>query len=120
KSCERVIKRGITLLKDHLATKKGNVAPWPSVSIEVRKNIAQQLNEYHNEKIVKQRRKEELEGRIRLRDHGDYGDSDADDEDFTIARRESIRSKIEWEERQRQRARTGQDSVYETEGGSSS
>ncbi|MBA0648664.1 hypothetical protein Goklo_016355 [Gossypium klotzschianum] len=90
------------------------------VSIEVRKNIAQQLNEYHNEKIVKQRRKEELEGRIRLRDHGDYGDSDADDEDFTIARRESIRSKIEWEERQRQRARTGQDSVYETEGGSSS
>ncbi|MBA0785599.1 hypothetical protein Gotri_027684 [Gossypium trilobum] len=120
KFCERVIKGGITWLKDHLATKKGNVAPCPSVSTKVRKNIAQQLNEYHNEKIVKQRRKEELEGRIRLGDHGDYGDSDADDEEFTIARHESIRSKIEWEERQRQIARTGQDSIYETEGGSSS
>ncbi|MFQ6630908.1 hypothetical protein Gotur_009733, partial [Gossypium turneri] len=94
KFCERVIKGGITRLKDHLAIKKGNVAPCPSASTEVRKNIAQQLNEYHNEKIVKQRRKEELEGRIRLGDHGDYGDSDADDEEFTIARRESIRSKI--------------------------
>ncbi|MBA0701662.1 hypothetical protein Goari_026861, partial [Gossypium aridum] len=89
------IKGGITRLKDHLATKKGNVAPCPSVSTEFRKNIAQQLNEYHNEKIVKQRRKEELEGRIRLGDHGDYGDSDANDEEFTIARRESLRSKIE-------------------------
>ncbi|MFQ6630907.1 hypothetical protein Gotur_009733, partial [Gossypium turneri] len=53
KFCERVIKGGITRLKDHL------------------------------------RRKEELEGRIRLGDHGDYGDSDADDEEFTIARRGS-------------------------------
>ncbi|MBA0754955.1 hypothetical protein Gogos_020952 [Gossypium gossypioides] len=39
---------------------------------------------------------------------------------LTIARSESIRSKIAWEERQRRRARTGQDSVYETRGGSSS
>ncbi|KAG8473432.1 hypothetical protein CXB51_035628 [Gossypium anomalum] len=66
------------------------------------------------------RRKEELEERIRLGDHGDYGDSDANDEELTIARLESIRSKIEWEERQCRRARTGQDSVYETRGGSSS
>ncbi|MFQ6665485.1 hypothetical protein Gotur_032208 [Gossypium turneri] len=91
KFCERVIKGGITRLKEHLATKK-NVARYPNVSAKVRKNIAQQLNEYHNEKIVKQRRKEELEERIRLGDHGDYGDSDADDEELTIARHESIRS----------------------------
>ncbi|MBA0722652.1 hypothetical protein Golax_003309, partial [Gossypium laxum] len=51
KFCERVIKGGKTWLKEHLAAKKGNVAPCPNVSTEVRKNIAQQLNEYHNEKI---------------------------------------------------------------------
>ncbi|MFQ6665130.1 hypothetical protein Gotur_031984 [Gossypium turneri] len=53
KFCERVINGGITRLKEHLAAKKGNVAPSPNVSTEVRKNIAQQLNEYHNEKIMK-------------------------------------------------------------------
>ncbi|KAK5793094.1 hypothetical protein PVK06_034230 [Gossypium arboreum] len=82
---------------------------------EVRKNIAQQLNEYHNEKFVKKRRKEELDERIRLGDHEDYCDNDADDV-LTITRRESIRSKIEWEERQCRRARTGQDSAYEIRG----
>ncbi|MFQ6645060.1 hypothetical protein Gotur_018918, partial [Gossypium turneri] len=61
---------------------------------KLEKNIAQQLNKYHNEKIVKQRRKEELEERIRLGDHRDYGDSDADDKELTITRCESIRSKI--------------------------
>ncbi|KAK8500762.1 hypothetical protein V6N12_031422 [Hibiscus sabdariffa] len=71
------------------------------------------------EKLLK-RRKEELEERIKLGDHGDYGDSDDEEDELTIARRESIRSIHEWEERQHQRARTGQDSVYEPGGGSSS
>ncbi|MBA0870804.1 hypothetical protein Goshw_017425, partial [Gossypium schwendimanii] len=86
KFCERFIKGGITRLKEHLAAKiKKNVAPFPNVLAEVRKNIAQQLNKCHNEKIV-QRRKEELEERIRLGDHRDYGDSDANDKELTITR----------------------------------
>ncbi|KAL4297754.1 hypothetical protein GQ457_12G017290 [Hibiscus cannabinus] len=89
-------------------------------AVEVRKNIVEQLKEYQKEKVVRQRRKEELEERIKLEDHGDYGDSNEEEDELTIARRESIRSRHEWEERQRQKARTGQDSVYEPGGGSSS
>ncbi|KAK9008369.1 hypothetical protein V6N11_075267 [Hibiscus sabdariffa] len=118
--CERIITGGITRLKEHLAGKTGNVKACECVSAEVRKNIAEQLKEYQKEKAVKQRKKEELEERIKLGDHGDYGDSDDEEDDLTIARRESIRSRHEWEERQHQRARTGQDSVYEPGGGSSS
>ncbi|KAK9032046.1 hypothetical protein V6N11_056330 [Hibiscus sabdariffa] len=120
KFCERIITGGITRLKEHLAGKTGNVKACECVSAEVRKNIAEQLKEYQKEKAVKQRRKEELEERIKLGDHGDYGDNDEEEDDLTIARRESIRSRHEWEERQHQRARTGQDSVYEPGGGSSS
>ncbi|KAK8565232.1 hypothetical protein V6N12_058802 [Hibiscus sabdariffa] len=86
----------------------------------VRKNITEQLKEYHKEKAMRQRRNEELEERIRLGDHGDYGDSDDEEDELTIARRESIRSRNQREERQRQRARTCQDSVYEPRGGSNS
>ncbi|KAE8712652.1 hypothetical protein F3Y22_tig00110239pilonHSYRG00274 [Hibiscus syriacus] len=32
--CDKVIKGGITRLKEHLPAKKGNVAPWPNVSAE--------------------------------------------------------------------------------------
>ncbi|KAK9003425.1 hypothetical protein V6N11_060989 [Hibiscus sabdariffa] len=120
KFCERIITGGITRLKEHLAGKTGNVKACESVSAEVRKNIAEQLKEFQKEKAVRQRRKEELEERIRIEDHGDYGDSDEEEDELTIARRESIRSRHEWEERQRQRARTGQDSVYEPGGGSNS
>ncbi|KAK8545208.1 hypothetical protein V6N12_026048 [Hibiscus sabdariffa] len=120
KFCERIITGGITRLKEHLAGKTGNVKACECVSSEVRKNIAEQLKEYQKEKSVRQRRKEELEERIKLGDHGDYGDSDDEEDELTIARRESIRSRHEWEERQHQRARTGQDSVYEPGGGSSS
>ncbi|KAE8655259.1 hypothetical protein F3Y22_tig00117034pilonHSYRG01653 [Hibiscus syriacus] len=62
--------------------------------------------------------KEELEEIIRLGDHGNYDNSDSEDEELTIARQESIRSKMEWEERQRRRARTGEDSVNELGGDS--
>ncbi|KAK9041568.1 hypothetical protein V6N11_016663 [Hibiscus sabdariffa] len=120
KFCERIITGGITRLKEHLAGKTGNVKACECVSSEVIKNIAEQLKEYQKEKSVRQRRKEELEERIKLGDHGDYGDSDDEEDELTIARRESIRSRHEWEERQHQRARTGQDSVYEPGGGSSS
>ncbi|MBA0776154.1 hypothetical protein Gotri_011195, partial [Gossypium trilobum] len=107
--CGRMIKGGITQLKEHLAAKKENVARCPHVSVEVRKAIAQQLLEYRIEKAAKQRRKEELEERIRLGDRGDYGNSggDDDDDELTITRRESMRSQVEWEERQCRRARTG-------------
>ncbi|KAK8499857.1 hypothetical protein V6N12_072560 [Hibiscus sabdariffa] len=107
-------------LKEHLAGKTRNVKACESVSAEVRKNIAEQLKELQKEKAVRQRRKEELEERIRIGNHGDYGDSDEEEDELTIARRESIRSRHEWEERQRQRARTGQDSVYEPGRGSNS
>ncbi|KAL4291063.1 hypothetical protein GQ457_14G019180 [Hibiscus cannabinus] len=120
KFCERIITGGITRLKEHLAGKTRNVKACECVSAEVRKNIAEQLKGYKKEKAVRERRKEELDERIKLGDHGDYGDSDDEEEDLTIARRESIRSRHEWEERQHQRARTGQDSVYEHGGGSSS
>ncbi|MBA0705993.1 hypothetical protein Golax_018136 [Gossypium laxum] len=75
---------------------EGNVAPCPHVSEEVRKTITQQLQEYHSEKVAKKRRKEELEERIRLGNHGDYSDSgDNDDDKLTISRRESMRSQVE-------------------------
>ncbi|PPR86591.1 hypothetical protein GOBAR_AA34095 [Gossypium barbadense] len=86
----------------------------PHVSTEVRKTIAQQLQEYHSEKAAKQRRKEELEERIKLGDRGDYGDSGYDDE-LTIARRESMMSQVEWEERERRRARIDQDQFLKLE-----
>ncbi|KAE8684165.1 putative Pre-rRNA-processing protein TSR2 [Hibiscus syriacus] len=62
--------------------------------------------------IFLQNRKEELEEKIKLEDHGNYGNSDSDDEELTIVRQESVKFKIEREERQCRRARTGQDSVY--------
>ncbi|KAK8584443.1 hypothetical protein V6N12_068687 [Hibiscus sabdariffa] len=120
KFCERIITGGITRLKEHLAGKIGNVKAGESVFAEVRRNIAERLKEFQKEKAVRQRRKEELEERIRIGDHGDYGDSDEEEDELTIARHESIRSRLEWEEKQRQRARTGQDSVYEPGGGSNS
>ncbi|MBA0751747.1 hypothetical protein Gogos_000651, partial [Gossypium gossypioides] len=84
---------------------------------KVRKTIAQQLQEYHSEKAAKQRRKEELEERIRLGDRVDYGDSgDDDDKELTITRCESMRSQVEREERQRRRVRISQDSVFEIGG----
>ncbi|KAK5771212.1 hypothetical protein PVK06_047397 [Gossypium arboreum] len=94
----------------------------PSEDYEVRKTIAQQLQEYHSEKATKQRRKKELEEKIRLGDRVDYGDSGDDDDhdELTITRCESMRSQVEWEERQRRRVRIGQDSVFEMEGGSNS
>ncbi|MBA0730775.1 hypothetical protein Golax_020389 [Gossypium laxum] len=42
----------------------------------------------------------------------DYGDS-GDNDELTIARHESMKSQVEWEERQCRRARTNQDSVFE-------
>ncbi|KAK8568926.1 hypothetical protein V6N12_007460 [Hibiscus sabdariffa] len=118
KFCEIIIMGGITQLKEHLAAKKGNVKACENVSTEVRKNIAEQLKEYHKEKVARQRRKEGLEERITLGDHGDYDDSDDEEDELTIARREIIRSRNEWEERQHQRVRTSQDLVYEPRGGS--
>ncbi|MBA0730776.1 hypothetical protein Golax_020389, partial [Gossypium laxum] len=59
----------------------------------------------------------EKEERIRLGNHGDYGDS-GDNDELTIARHESMKSQVEWEERQCRRARTNQDSVFEIRGGS--
>ncbi|KAK5785470.1 hypothetical protein PVK06_040060 [Gossypium arboreum] len=93
--CGRIIKRGITQLKEYLAVKKGNVTPYPHGSVKVRKSIGQQLQEYHREKAVRQRRKEELEERISLGNHGNYGDSGDDDEELTITRRKSVRSQVE-------------------------
>ncbi|PPD83721.1 hypothetical protein GOBAR_DD19348 [Gossypium barbadense] len=90
---------------------------WGEPVEEVRKTIAQQLQEYHSEKAAKQRRKEELEEIIRLGDRVDYGDSgDDDDKELTITRRESMRYQVEMEERQRRRVRISQDSVFEIGG----
>ncbi|KAK8494165.1 hypothetical protein V6N11_005039 [Hibiscus sabdariffa] len=61
---------------------------------KLEKNIAEQLKEYHKDKAVRQRRKEELEERIRLGDHGDYSDNDTEVDELTIAKHESIRSKM--------------------------
>ncbi|MBA0812830.1 hypothetical protein Gohar_026764, partial [Gossypium harknessii] len=51
KFCDNIIKGGITKLKKHLGAKKENVAPCPRVSIQARKNIAQQHQELHSEKV---------------------------------------------------------------------
>ncbi|KAH1031436.1 hypothetical protein J1N35_043610 [Gossypium stocksii] len=58
----------------------------PSDDYEFIKTIAQQLQEYHSEKAMKQRRKEELEERIRLEDCVDYDDDDDDADELTITR----------------------------------
>ncbi|MFQ6665128.1 hypothetical protein Gotur_031984 [Gossypium turneri] len=67
KFCERVIKGGITWLKKHLATKKREVAPCPNISAEVRKNIAQQLKEYHNEKNCEANEERRIGGKNKRR-----------------------------------------------------
>ncbi|MBA0573383.1 hypothetical protein Golob_000659, partial [Gossypium lobatum] len=73
------VKRNNTVERAFGYKKKRNVVPCPHVLAEVRKTIAQQLQEYHSEKVA---------------------NGDDDDEELTITRRESMRSQVEMEERQ--------------------
>ncbi|OMO61529.1 putative Zinc finger, BED-type, partial [Corchorus olitorius] len=120
--CDRVITGGITRFKEHLAAKKGNVAPCDQVSSHVRKEVAKQLKTFKETKVTKQKARDELEERIRLGDDGDY-EANSDEDDYagmSEAVYESLRSQADWEERQRQKAlNPSQHASYEV-GGSSS
>ena len=48
--CDKVIRGGITCLKEHLAHKRGNVAPSTNVSAPVQRDMASVLKEYKDKK----------------------------------------------------------------------
>jgi len=64
KFCSKIIKGGITRLKQHLAHKKGDVAPCPDVSANVKRDMMRLLQDYKEKKIQKVRITRDLEDEI--------------------------------------------------------
>ncbi|XP_057970336.1 uncharacterized protein LOC131159441 [Malania oleifera] len=121
KLCGKIIKGGITRLKQHLAHKKSQVAGCSNVTTQVREQMMKHLQQYAEKKRDKQKRQEEAEAQIR----GDFenlsDEEDLEEESMRFARQESMRSQQQWEDRQRFRARTtGRGNIYEEGGGSGS
>ncbi|XP_020224185.2 uncharacterized protein LOC109806220 [Cajanus cajan] len=113
KLCQKIIRGGITRLKQHIAHDKGQVAGCPRVTSFVRENMMKLLKDRKEKKIDFRKRKEEFESRLREDDEEDS------DEEMRIASQQSIRSQREWEDRQRFRQQTeGSNNIYES-GGSS-
>ena len=61
KFCSKVIKGGITRLKQHLARKTGDVAPCPDVSANVKRDMMKLLQDYKEKKKQKVRITRDLE-----------------------------------------------------------
>ena len=103
KLCGKVVKGGITCLKQHIAHKKGDVASCPRVTSFIRENMMKILQDSSAKKKDSKKRKEEFEARLRGKD--DYDDDDNDnniiDKQRSIreAMRESMRTHQEWENR---------------------
>ncbi|CAO2822525.1 unnamed protein product [Amaranthus hypochondriacus] len=88
--CDKVIRGGITRLKEHLAHKRGNVAHCTNVSAPVQRDMASVLKEYKDKKVDKVIRTSELENElIRANNHGFEDDDDDDDIQLEIARQQS-------------------------------
>ena len=117
KLCGKVVKGGITRLKQHIAHFKGQVSSCPRVTTTIREGMMKLLLDTKSKKVDTKKRKEEFEARLR-------GDEEDEEESFVNeqmrqATQESIRSHREWEDRQRFRQQTGGwQNVYEEGGGS--
>ena len=85
KFCSKVIRGGITRLKQHLAHKTGDVASCPDVSVEVKRDMMKLLTEYKEKKRQKTRITRDLEDEItRSFNRNDYVD-DEEEEDAQLA-----------------------------------
>ncbi|KAF1862134.1 hypothetical protein Lal_00026653 [Lupinus albus] len=108
KLCGKVIKGGITRLKQHIAHYRGQVVGCSRVTSVMEKK----------KKIDSKKRKDEFEARLR----GDTNEEDIDDyidEQVRQAKQASLNSQYEWEQRQHFRQQTrGSHNIYE-QGGSS-
>ncbi|KAJ8432219.1 hypothetical protein Cgig2_003365 [Carnegiea gigantea] len=75
KFCSKVIRGGITRLKQHLAHKTGDVAPCPDVSADVKRDMMKLLQDYKEKKRQKTRITRDLEDEItRSFNRDDYVD----------------------------------------------
>ncbi|KAJ1443313.1 Zinc finger, BED-type [Sesbania bispinosa] len=102
KFCGRVLRGGITRLKQHIAHLPGQVAGCPSVKSFVRENMMKLLKDTQNKKREEE---EDIEDHI--------------DEQIRLATQESIISQRQWEDRQRFRQQTGGYGNIHEQGGSS-
>jgi len=81
KFCGKIIKGGITHLKQHLAYKAGNVASCPEVSTEIKRDMNKLLQEFKEKKEENVRRTRDLEEEIaKSIKRIDVDDDDDDDE----------------------------------------
>ncbi|CAO2830866.1 unnamed protein product [Amaranthus hypochondriacus] len=89
--CDKVIRGGITRLKEHLAHKRGNVAPCTNVSAPVQRDMTSVLKEYKDKKKDKITRTCELENELIRANNRGFKDDDDDDDDIQleIARQQS-------------------------------
>lgn len=117
KLCHKVIKGGITRLKQHLAHMKGQVAGCTRVNTMVRENMMKLLLDGKVKKNDSKKRKEEFEARLRGENEEDI--DDLLDDQIRLATQESIKSHHAWEHRQRFRRETGGHGNLYEEGGSS-
>ena len=106
KFCRRELSGGITRLKQHLAHKRGNVASCTQVPREIITLMQANLEEIKSKKATREKEKEVTLESCREEVFGtpcddEYDDEDEDDEDMEIriARRESLRTAREDEQR---------------------
>ena len=109
KLCDKVVRGGITRLKQYIAHSKGNVSSCPRVKSFIRENMMKLLKDKNEKKIDYKKRKEEFEARLREDDEEDI------DESIRVATQESIRSQREWEDRRRFRQQTmASNNIYDS------
>ena len=118
KFCSKVIRGGITRLKQHLAHKTGDVALCPDVSAEVKRDMMKLLTEYKEKKRQKTRIARDLEDEItRSFNRNDYvDDEEEEDAQLAHARYESLEQHRFEHEQRVYRASRG---AHFDEGGSS-
>ncbi|KAG8634277.1 hypothetical protein MANES_17G022250v8 [Manihot esculenta] len=89
--CGKKITGGITRLKQHLANIPGQVAGCQKVSAQVKKDMGNMLRGFEAAKRDKAKRARELEDEIMKMTEVEGSDSDEEDIELEIARRESMR-----------------------------
>ena len=92
KFCGKIIKGGITRLKQHLAHKTGDVAPCLEVFVEVKRDMSKLLQEFKEKKKDKVRMTRDLEQEIaRSINRIDIDeDEDEDDDQLAFSRYQSL------------------------------
>ncbi|KAJ8429414.1 hypothetical protein Cgig2_015635 [Carnegiea gigantea] len=118
KFCSKVIRGGITRLKQHLAHKTGDIAPCPNVSAEVKRDMMKLLQDYKEKKRQKTRIARDLEDEITQSfHHNDYvDDEEEEDAQLAHARYQSLEQHRFEHDQRVYRASRG---AYHDEGGSS-